>query len=120
DMKQQQLLELPELFDDFWFPYFSRRQRRAILNAAQDGSIDSAYQPNLAVMVRTKNDKNGLGKIIKHIEEERKVYAGRIDLIVVDTESADGTVELAKRAGAQIVPLKQKEFSYPKSINMGL
>jgi rhamnosyltransferase len=119
-VKNQSLLELPELFDNFWLPYFSRRQRTAILKAAKAGSLDLDYQPNLAVMVRTKNDRPGLERIIGHISEERKNYKGRIDLIVVDTESTDGTVELAKKSGATVVPIPQSEFNYPKSINLGL
>lgn len=109
----------PQVFDDFWLPFFSRRQRRAILKAAEEAKVDPNYQPNLAIITRTKNDQAGLEAIIKHVEEERKNYKGRIDLIVVDTESTDRTIDLAKAAGATIVSIKQSEFNYPKSINLG-
>lgn len=118
-MNIQAKLEKPEIFDDFWAPYFSRRQRRAISKAAEQVTEDLSYQPNIAVIVRTKNDKVGLGIWVKHIEAERKGYRGRIDLIVVDTESTDGTLAVAKKFQATIVPIKQAKFNYPKSINMG-
>lgn len=119
-MSSQVKLKHSKIFDDFWFPYFSRRQRKAILKAANQALSDSDYQPNIAVMVRTKNDRGNLSQFIKHISEEKQNYKGRIDLVVVDTESSDGTLELAKEAGATLVRLAQKEFSYPKSINLGL
>lgn len=80
----------------------------------------NAHQPNIAVIARTKNDLKGLQKIVENIVWQREHYAGRIDLIVVDTESTDGTVEFATESLATIVTMKQSEFNYPKGLNIGL
>lgn len=118
-MAQQSNLERPELFRPRWFRGRASRIKKSLL-AAGRAAEGSDYQPNIAVIARTKNDRGGLQKIIDHVNNERRSYRGRIDLIVVDTESTDGTVELAQKAGATVVKMRQKDFSYPKSINLGL
>jgi len=118
-MAQQSNLERPELFKSFRFRRSARRIEKALLLAGKAAEA-SDYQPNIAVVVRTKNDRAGLQKTIDHINKERQGYHGRIDLIVVDTESTDGTAELAKKAGATLVQIQQKDFNYPKGINLGL
>lgn len=118
-MSQEVKLARPEVFDNFWLPYFSHRQRRAILAAAKQAGNNLDYQPNIAIIIRTKNDKAGLEAIIRHVENEKRFCKSRIDLVVVDTESTDGTVELAKKAGARLVSIRQKDFNYSKGINVG-
>lgn len=118
-MAQQSNLERSELFKSFKFRRSARRIQKSLLLAGKAVSL-SDYQPNIAVVVRTKNDRTGLQKIIGHINKERLNYRGRIDIIVVDTESSDGTLQLAREAGATLVKIQQKDFDYPKSINLGL
>ncbi len=40
-------------------------------------------------------------------------------LIVVDSGSSDGTLEVARAAGAEVVTLEPKQFSYGRSLNVG-
>lgn len=118
-MAKEVRLERPDLFD-IRTNLFGRRLRRILLKRGKEAQPGLDYQPNITVLIRTKNDKAGLARILNHIKHQRKTYAGRIDLIVVDTESIDGTVELAKKTGATVVKILQKDFTYPKSLNMGL
>lgn len=113
-------MERPDLFKPFWSYFLARRMKRILLKRGQEASVNLDYQPNISVLIRTKNDHTGLQKILAHIEHQKKSYSGRIDLIVVDTESIDGTLELAKKSDAAVVKILQKDFSYPKSINLGL
>ncbi len=118
-MQSPTRLNKPELFKRF--PYgFVRLLPKLMLRAANQAAADNGYQPNIAVVVRTRNDRPGLEKIIKHIKNEQQHYKGRIDLIVVDTESTDGTAEAAAKSGASLVKIKQANFNYPKGINLGL
>lgn len=118
-MAQQSNLERPELFKSFRFRWWAHRIEKALLLAGKAAEV-SDYQPNITVVVRTKNDFTSLRKIIDHLNKERQSYRGRIDLVVVDTESTDGTSELAQEAGATVAKMKQMNFNYPKGINLGL
>ena len=113
-------LTKPELYKSLSFKRSAGKLRSYVLSAGRQAQSEAGYQPNIALLVRTMNDRENLQKLIEHIDNERKDYAGRIDLIVVDTESKDGTKELAQAAGGTLVNMKQKDFSYPKSINLGM
>jgi glycosyltransferase involved in cell wall biosynthesis len=113
-------LERPDLFKPSLLQPLAGQRAKFLLKIGQLAEQESDYQPSIAVLVRTKDDIRGLEGFIKHIEHERKNYRGRIDIVVVDTESNDGTRELAKRAGATLVNIKQSDFTYPKSLNLGL
>ncbi|HET9722047.1 MAG TPA: glycosyltransferase [Candidatus Saccharimonadales bacterium] len=119
-MKPAVKLECPQLFKKFPTGLLGRQLARYILHAGQQALADGFKPINIAVVVRTKNDRPDLLKIIENIKSERRYYPARIDLVVVDTESTDGTLELAGQAGATIVRMKQDGFDYPKSINLGL
>ncbi len=73
--------------------------------------------PNISVVIRSQNKAHELEMLFKDILEQK--YNGKVELILVDTESYDRTVEIAKKYGAKIVYIKQSEFSYPKALNLG-
>lgn len=93
---------------------------RSLLRRGEEAAAMSDSQPNIAVIVRTKNDRAGLARILDHVDREQRDYNGRIDVVVVDTESRDGTPQLAKEFGAKVVHMTQKTFTYPRSVNLGL
>jgi glycosyltransferase involved in cell wall biosynthesis len=111
--------ERPELFDDEIAP--SLQVVRDMLELrAEEASADAAYQPNIALLARTKNHVEGLRRIVNHVRRQREAYDGRIDICAVDTESTDGTVELAEKADITLVSMGQDIFSYPLAMNVGL
>src|SRR5207237_1193255 len=97
-MPEKARLERPDLFKKFKFQTLASRLERRLLEHGQKASQSLDYQPNIAVVIRTKNDLSDLRAWIEHIERARQDYKGRIDLIVVDTYSTDGSVELAKQS----------------------
>jgi GT2 family glycosyltransferase len=102
------------------FKPLHRRTASALLKKGWAAAADNTYQPNIGVLIRTKNDAGNIPIWFKHIEQARQQYKGRIDVVVVDTDSTDNTLQLAKDFGATIVALRQAEFNYPLSINRGL
>ena len=72
----------------------------------------------LSLIIRTKNNRQNLAKIFEILKVQD--FTGELEIILVDTESRDGTVELAKENGAKIVSINQDDFSYPKSLNLGM
>ena len=113
------MLERPELFNQSLFQPFAASLGALILENAQLAEA-SSFQPNISILVRTKNDEVGLTRIFQHVYRQRQTYSGRIDAIVVDTESQDSTRDIAQDFGALVVPITQEEFSYPKGINSGM
>ncbi len=119
-MARQIYLPRPDLFRPTLLSPQNAAVGKILLTRGLEAASDSDYQPNIAVLIRTKNDKLGLRRIFDHIDNERKHYRGRIDVIIVDTQSTDGTLQVAKRFKATVASISQAEFNYPKAINMGL
>lgn len=71
----------------------------------------------ITVLIRTRNDEDNIATLLEEIKNQDT--KAKIEIIVVDTESTDKTREIARRYGAKIVPITQKEFTYPKSLNLG-
>lgn len=76
--------------------------------------MDSPPNPPLAVIIRTLNTAATLSRVLAAL----RLGTGD-ELIVVDSGSTDGTVDLARAAGARIVPIRAAEFTYGRALNAG-
>jgi glycosyltransferase involved in cell wall biosynthesis len=72
----------------------------------------------VTVVIRAYNEAPQLRRLFEHLREIR--FDGGLEYVVVDNGSTDKTSEVAKLFGAKIVNLAQAEFSYPKSLNVGV
>ncbi len=72
-----------------------------------------ADQP-LSLVIRTLNAAPQLAELLSalHLRPDDQ-------LIIVDSGSSDATLELARKAGAQIVPIAPDRFTYGRSLNVG-
>jgi len=58
-------------------------------------------EPEVSVIIPTRNEVGSVGRVIDEVHDALK---GRdYEIIVVDTDSTDGTVELARSKGARVV-----------------
>lgn len=73
--------------------------------------------PDITVLIRTRNDGNRLESLFNDIEAQD--YRGKIQVVIVDTESTDDTLKIARKHAATIVKQSQKDFNYPRGLNMG-
>jgi glycosyltransferase involved in cell wall biosynthesis len=73
--------------------------------------------PSVSIIIRTMNDVAYLKRLFRILKQQD--YSGKVEYILVDTESKDGTIEYAKKQGARIVNIKQAVFNYPKALNLG-
>src|SRR5688500_16497293 len=87
-------LERPELFEQTASQPSIAELGRLLLASGQAVEADS-YQPNVAVLVRTKNDELGLERVMQQVARQQESYDGRIDVVVIDTESEDKTQDVA-------------------------
>lgn len=71
-----------------------------------------------SVIIRTKNDAKNIVRLFEEIDAQQT--AQETEVILVDTESTDGTVDIAKSYGATVINIAQADFTYPKSLNLGM
>ena len=72
----------------------------------------------ISVVIRALNEAGPLRRLLDGITAQD--YKGAVELVVVDNESGDDTAEIARAAGAKVVTIKRDEFSYPRSMNLGV
>jgi len=75
-------------------------------------------QPDISVIIRTKNEAEHIAEVIRRLKEQR--YDGSVEIIVVDSGSADGTVEIAEKEGARVIRIKPEDFSFGGALNTGI
>ncbi len=72
---------------------------------------------SVSVIIRNYNEAHTLVPLIYQVLKQD--YRGQIEVIVVDNESSDDSVNLAKKAGAKVVSIGRNDFTYPKASNLG-
>jgi glycosyltransferase involved in cell wall biosynthesis len=61
-----------------------------------------AGQPHVAVAIPAYNESEGIGEFLGEIDDALRARVSRLDLIVVDDASTDGTAEAVRRAAGQL------------------
>lgn len=74
--------------------------------------------PNVSVVIRVFNEAAKLEQVFADLDNQ--IYSSAVEVVVVDNGSADNSAEVAKAHGAVVVTLPQSEFTYPKSLNVGV
>lgn len=70
-----------------------------------------------SILIRTKNEAEDISKTLKLIYKQS---FQPIEIIVVDSGSTDGTVEVAKQCGnIKLIKILPEEFSFGRSLNIG-
>jgi len=70
-----------------------------------------------SIIVRTLNEARYLPDLLEAIDAQRSEF--RSEVIVVDSGSTDGTVDIAKAHGCRILTIAREEFSFGRSLNIG-
>lgn len=73
--------------------------------------------PSVTVLIRVLN---GAGYLRKTLAALRAQHGPSPQIIVVDNESDDGTAQVAIDAGVDVINLPRGEFTYGKSLNIGI
>jgi glycosyltransferase involved in cell wall biosynthesis len=83
----------------------------------------------ISLVIRTLNEakelrllledlKKQVGPVINNVRQPS--FWDSLEIIVVDNESTDDTQAVAEAYGCKVVTLPRAEFTYPKSINLGI
>jgi rhamnosyltransferase len=70
--------------------------------------------PSVSIVIRTLNAAATLPRVLDALKR-----TADDELIVVDSGSDDGTVEIADQRAARIVPMRREEFTYGRGLNVG-
>ena len=70
-----------------------------------------------SVIIRTLNEARYLPQLLEAINAQRSEF--RSEVIVVDSGSTDGTLEIADAYGCRILKIAKEEFSFGRSLNLG-
>jgi GT2 family glycosyltransferase len=81
---------------------------------ADDPDVD----PSVSVVVRAFNEAAQLEALLEDVRNQ--LLKTPAEVVVVDNGSSDGTSQVARSYGAQVVTLPQEDFTYPKSLNLGM
>ena len=116
-MAEESYLLHPDLVESI--PFGSSVTARLLNQRVRETLVDDhESDANVSVVVRTLNEAAKLENLLEDIE--RQVFFGEVEIVIVDNESTDGTREIAKHFGAELVTLPRSEFTYPRSMNLGM
>jgi glycosyltransferase involved in cell wall biosynthesis len=72
--------------------------------------------PQLSIVIRCFNEGRHIGRLLHGVTQQ--TLRG-VEIIIVDSGSTDGTVEVAKRYPTRTVSIKPEDFSFGHSLNVG-
>lgn len=73
---------------------------------------------NISLIIRTLNEARHLEDLLQGIAAQQ-TDGLNYEVVLVDSGSTDGTLEIAERHGCRILRITREEFSFGRSLNMG-
>ncbi len=70
-----------------------------------------------SIVIRAYNESRHIGRLLAGIQQQT---VRNVEVILVDSGSTDGTVAIASRHGARVVHIQPEEFTFGKSLNLGV
>ena len=74
-------------------------------------------EPIVSVVIRAKDEAARIGITLARLNAQ--TLADELEVLVVDSGSRDGTVEIARAAGAAVIEIPAESFTYGGSLNTG-
>jgi L-ascorbate metabolism protein UlaG (beta-lactamase superfamily)/GT2 family glycosyltransferase len=72
----------------------------------------------ISVIIRTLNEARHLDELLASIASQDTRGLG-VEVVLVDSGSTDGTLEIATRRGCRVLRISREEFSFGRSLNIG-
>ncbi len=72
--------------------------------------------PDCSIVIRCYNEKKHIGRLLHGLMQQT---VKKLEIIVVDSGSADGTLAIASRYPVKILNIRPEEFSFGRSLNRG-
>ena len=71
-----------------------------------------------SIVIRTLNEAEYLDDLLQMISRQETAGLGH-EVVLIDSGSTDGTLEIARRYGCHITTISKQEFSFGRSLNRG-
>jgi hypothetical protein len=75
----------------------------------------SVNAPLVRVVIRAKDEAAKIGTTLRQLSSQ--TIADRAEIVVIDSGSSDGTVEIARRAGVELIEIPPESFTYGGALN---
>jgi len=85
---------------------------------AERAADPAATRQTIGVVIRTLNESELIATCVETLRQQHGPFD--LDIIVVDSGSTDGTVEIARSNGSRILELPPGDFDYSKALNLGI
>ena len=72
---------------------------------------------NCSIVIRAYNEEKHIGRLLEGIRQQT---LKDVEIILVDSGSTDGTISVAQSFGARIVRIPSSEFTFGRSLNLGI
>lgn len=94
------------------------RRLRPSFDLLLSPSVINLADVRISVIIRTLNEGRHLDRLLCMLAKQDTGSLGR-EVILVDSGSTDGTLEIAERHGCRILHINREEFSFGRSLNLG-
>lgn len=81
-------------------------------------SGDSRPGPFLSVVIRSRNEEKYLPSVLAALRAQKCGFSWEV--ILVDNQSEDATLQAAEAFGCKIVAISKEDFTYGRAINLGI
>lgn len=72
---------------------------------------------NCSIVIRAYNEERHIGRLFEGIQYQT---VQEVQVILVDSGSTDSTIPIAESFGAKIVPIPPHDFTFGRSLNLGI
>jgi len=72
---------------------------------------------NCSLVIRAYNEASHIGRLLEGVKQQT---VKDVELILVDSGSTDDTVAIAETFGAQVLRIRPEEFTFGRSLNLGV
>lgn len=74
----------------------------------------------ISVVIRVRNERANLRRCLARVRDQVLPRGQAVEVIVVDNESTDGSADVARAFGAEVVHISAEEFSWGRALNRGI
>ena len=73
---------------------------------------------DVTIFIRSRNESALIGECLRAVLAQKHSY--RVEILVLDSESTDGTPDIARELGAQVFSIPKILFTYSSALNAGV
>jgi rhamnosyltransferase len=98
-----------------------KKDKQAKLKAGNKTKVNTKTKKySIGVAIRTWNEAAFLGRCIDMLKRQKSDLIGSMEILVIDSYSTDGTIEISEREGCSLIEIPKEEFNYGGSLNSGI